>query len=237
MFKNQDMNRNQVYATLVITYLFLFALIFNRRPILRAFGKESTVEVKKTIHHIRAESEWNIVHADSCVSLIQDGDIVLRAGTDRLSELFKKFNVYDQSYSHAGILMVENGYPMVYNMNAPSSNPFKPIRRDSIQRFVDPFENTSYAVYRSDLSVQKRKKLKRLLVDYYNQRVPFDPSFDLSTDSAFYGNELVYKTFLQITDDSTFFSTTMAGGYEFVTTDNLFYKQGNKLVCKIVYKQ
>ncbi len=231
------MNRNKVYATLVISYLFLFALIFNRRPILSAFGKETAIEVKKTIHHIRAESEWNIVHADSCTKLVRDGDIIFRAGTDRLSELFKKFNVYDQNYSHAGILMIENGYPMVYNMNAPASDPYRPIRRDSIQRFVDPFENTSFVVYRAELSKEKQNELKNLLVGYYNQRLSFDPNFDLSTDSLFYGNELVYKSFTQVTEDSAYFSTTLAGGYEFITTDNLFYKQGSKLVCKIVYKQ
>lgn len=231
------MDRDRVYTIVIISYLFLFALVFNRRLIYKAFGKETTIEVKKTIHHLRAENSWNIVHADSCVTLIQDGDIVFRSGTDRIAELFKGFNVYDPSYSHAGILMIENGYPMVYNMDASSNNPRQAIQRDSIQNFINPFDNTAYAVYRTPISKEQQHALKQQLVEYYNQHFPFDPSFNLSSDSAFYGNELVYKTFLAVTEDSTWFSTTQAGGYKFITTDNLFYNLNNKLVCKIIYKQ
>lgn len=231
------MNRDRVYTIVIISYLFIFALIFNRRLIYRAFGKETTVEVKKTIHHVRAENTWNIVHADSCTSLIQDGDIVFRSGTDRISELFKGFNVYDPSYSHAGIIIIENGYPMVYNMEGTSENPKNPIQRDSIQNFINPFDNTSFAVYRTSLSVTQQHELKKLLVEYYIDRLPFDPHFNLFSDSSFYGNELIYKSFLTVTKDSTWFSTTQAGGYTFITTDNLFHNLDNKLVCKIVYKQ
>jgi len=232
------MDKHRLYAYLTIGYLVFFVLIFSRRPILKAMGKEdTTVVVQKTIHHIRAENQWNIIHADSCLHLVKDGDIVLRSGTDRMSELFKKFNTIDPSYSHAGIVMIENGYPMVYNMNATKEHPHLPIRRDSIQNFVGPFDNTAYAVYRVGLTVQEKKELKNLLVEYYNNALPFDANFDLKNDSAFYGTELVYKSFITIKEDEDFFPTTLAGGYEFVSTDNLFKKPGLKMVCKIIYKQ
>lgn len=232
------MDRHRLYAYLTIGYLVFFALVFSRRPLLKAMGKEDTTQiVQKTIHHYRAENQWNIIHADSCIHLVKDGDIVLRSGTDRIAELFKKFNTIDPSYSHAGIVMIENGYPMVYNMNANKENPYLPIRRDSIQSFVGPFDNTAYAVYRVELDAKEKEDLKNLLVSYYNNALPFDPNFDLNNDSAFYGTELVYKSFIKIKEDEEFFPTTLAGGFEFIATDNLYKKPDLKMVCKIIYKQ
>lgn len=231
------MKGRKLYLTLVIIYLSFFLLVFSRHLIFSALGMETNVEEVKTIHHVRAENAWNIVHADTCLSLVKDGDIVLRSGVDRMSELFKSQNAVDRAYSHAGIIMIENGYPMVYNMNADAKNPHLPIRRDSLINFVSPFDNIAYAVYRNPIGEKEIKNLKTTLVNWYNERLPFDPHFNLDIDTALYGNEMVAKAMTMVSHDSSYFKTTFAGEYEFVSTDNLFKHEEIKLICKIVYRQ
>ena len=45
--------------------------------------------------------------------LVQDGDIIARDYVDPLSQAIKRFNRIDPSYSHAGIVIIENGYPLL----------------------------------------------------------------------------------------------------------------------------
>jgi len=48
---------------------------------------------------------------DSGVALLQSGDIVLRMGMGADSYLLAQMNRTNKSYSHCGIVMMENGYP------------------------------------------------------------------------------------------------------------------------------
>ena len=45
--------------------------------------------------------------------LLKDGDIVTRLNQDPASYFIKNFNRNDKSYSHAGIVVIEKGYPFV----------------------------------------------------------------------------------------------------------------------------
>src|SRR5687768_13423757 len=64
------------------------------------------------------------------LSLLQEGDLVLRLNHDPASQFIKYFNRNDKSYSHAGIVLFENGYPYVYHIVNGEENPGEQIKKD-----------------------------------------------------------------------------------------------------------
>ena len=224
------------HSALLISLLVIFFLVFNRRHILNVVDPQPVI-IHNSPNMIRAANPWNIAHADSCYSLLQDGDLVLRAGSDAISDLFKRVNSRDKSYSHAGLIFYESGYPMVYNSIGTAENPYAIVQRDSMKNFISPFDNTAYAIYRYKLNKREIGNLHDEMIKYYQEKRRFDPHFDLETDSLLYCTEIVYKGLEAATGQKGYLSTTLAGKFEFVAVDDLFIKSDIKLVCKIVYKQ
>ncbi|HJW18357.1 MAG TPA: hypothetical protein VJ499_14600, partial [Flavisolibacter sp.] len=68
-------------------------------------------------------------------SIVRNGDIIVRDYMDPLSQGIKRFNRIDPSYSHAGIVFIENGYPFVYHMLPGRYNKQGNLCRDSLKRF------------------------------------------------------------------------------------------------------
>ena len=63
--------------------------------------------------------------------LLKDGDIVLRRYNSPASEIIRDFNRGDKSYSHAGVVLMEGGCPMVYHIMPSEDNRKGIIRKDS----------------------------------------------------------------------------------------------------------
>lgn len=234
---NQPGNTNRkLHGALLIAMLLLFALVYNRKILLNWYSPQPVI-AENTPNMRRAANSWNRFHADSCAQIVRDGDLVLRSGSDAISSLFKKVNTRDKSYSHAGIVFIENGCPIVYNLIGNADDPKALIRRDSLSRFIGPYDNTGYGVYRYKLSKNQVGKLHDLCVRYFKEKRRFDPHFDLETDNALYCTEFVYKAMIEVTGDKKYLETTQMANFSFVSVDNLFLKKDIKLICKIVYIQ
>ncbi|PSK90154.1 permuted papain-like amidase YaeF/Yiix C92 family enzyme [Taibaiella chishuiensis] len=230
-------NKNRkLHGALLIAMLVVFLVVYNRKLLMDWYDPQPAAVVH-TPNMRRAANPWNRYHADSCIQIVKDGDLVLRSGSDAISALFKKVNTRDKSYSHAGIVFIENGYPMVYNLIGNAEDPEAVLRRDSLSAFISPHDNTAYAVYRYKLSRQQVEKLHDLSIRYFKEKRRFDPHFDLATDSSLYCTEFVYKAMIEVTGDKKYLGTTQTANFSFVSVDNLFLKKGIKLVCKIVYIQ
>jgi len=167
-----------------------------------------------------------------------DGDLVLRTGTDAVSEMFRKVNTHDKTYSHAGLVFMENGIPVVYNFMGSAEHPHAPMRRDSLNSFIDPYNNSGFAVYRFKLSAKEKEKLHDISIRYFKEGRRFDPNFNLETDSLLYCTEYIYKALNEASGKKDYFPFTEMGDFKFIAIDDLyFHKKDMKLICKIGYKQ
>ncbi len=236
MNHSQEHKNRKLQGALLIAMLVLFAVVYNRRWIMNRIDPQPVAAIE-TPGSGRAANPWNKARADSCMRMVKDGDLVLRSGSDALSALFKKVNTKDKSYSHAGIVFIENGYPFVYNSIGSADNPRALLRRDSLAAYVGPAANLGYAIYRYRLRPAQVNKLHDVVIRYFKEKRSFDPHFDLATDSALYCTEFVYKAVIETTGDKQYLPVTKASGFSFVAVDNLFLRKDMTLVCRIAYIQ
>lgn len=230
-------NKNRkLEGGLLIAMLLLFVLVFNRGHIM-GYIDPKPVPVVNTPGMIRSQNLWNRTHADSCLRIVKDGDLVLRSGSDAISDLFRRVNTRDKTFSHAGIVFIENGYPFVYNCIGSADDPYALLRRDSLSAYIGPESNLGYAVYRYRLRNTQLSRLHDIAVQYFKEKRTFDPRFDLGSDTALYCTEFVYKALREATGDPGYLPVTEASGFSYVSVDNLFQRKDMSLICKIAYKQ
>ena len=101
-----------------------------------------------------AEAKKNaraFLQIDSVKKMIHTGDMVLRTGNDFTSESLRSLNQRDQTYSHCGIVSIENDSLFVYHSLGGEWNPDQKIRRDLLEIFAEPYSNKGIGVYRFNL--------------------------------------------------------------------------------------
>ncbi len=173
---------------------------------------------------------------DSCIALMRTGDLLLRTGRDMTSRIFREMNQVDKTYSHAGLVVVENGYPFVYHSIGGEDNPDERLRRDSASFFISSVFNTGFGIARYQLSDSAINQLVSSVYQKFEMRPLFDMDFDLSTDDKLYCSEFVYKVMLEVTGDTGYIPRTSLLGHNFVGIDNLFMNPNAILVCELKYK-
>ncbi|XZF12711.1 hypothetical protein ACTHGU_13065 [Chitinophagaceae bacterium MMS25-I14] len=185
---------------------------------------------------LRASDPVNRRMADSCIGLLHSGDLLLRTGNDVTSYMLSQFNQSDKTYSHCGIVMVENGYPFVYHSIGGEDNPDERMRRDSASFFISAVHNLGFGIARYSFSPQQLGSLQAIVRRYYKSRPLFDMDFDLATNDKLYCAEFIYKSVIEATGDSLFIHPTAILGYKFIGVDNLFVNPHAKTICEVRYK-
>ncbi len=184
----------------------------------------------------REHNPHNQAAIDSTLSLLRDGDLVLRTGADAISVMLRQMNLRDKTYSHCGIVMIENGYPFVYHSIGGEDNPDERLRRDSASFFFSPVYNERLGVARLDLQPGQIEQLRQITQRYFAARVPFDMDFDLQTDDRLYCAEFVYKSVREATGDTSYFDKTKLLARTYVGVDNLTGGPHAKIICDVRYK-
>lgn len=132
-------------------------------------------------------------------ALLQEGDLVVRLGQDPSSIIIKNFNRQDKSYSHAGLVLFENGLPFIFHIVNGEENPEGTLRKDSLSRFCNPKRNTSFGIYRYNLASAEIKKLKALIYDWKQKKVQFDSTFNMASNDKMYCSEMISKALAKAT--------------------------------------
>jgi Permuted papain-like amidase enzyme, YaeF/YiiX, C92 family len=127
------------------------------------------------------------------MTLLQDGDLVLRNGQEISSQLIRQFSRQDQSYSHSGIVFYENGYPYVYHIVPGEENPDGRLKADSFSHFCNPRKNDRFAIYRYDLNDSELNRFHQQVLSWYAAGIRYDSSFNLATDDRMYCSEMIRK--------------------------------------------
>ena len=187
-------------------------------------------------------------------SLLKEGDLVLRLNTDPASQYIKNFSRTDKSYSHAGIVIVENGYPYVYHIVNGTENPGEKLRKDSLKQFCNPRRNLGFGIYRYNLSSSETGSLHKLLQQWYAKGIGFDSVFNFRSNDKMYCSEMVSKALTKATHkrivpaavvltaaEAGLFSAYMHLPYSYTSTmgvvpiDNLYLHADCRLVKRYKY--
>ena len=197
-------------------------------------------EAPKTLpvipYDLLAANTANKKIVDTAISLLRSGYIVLRMGAGADSRMLAQMNQKNRSFSHCGIVMIEDGYPFVYHSIGGEDNPDERLRRDSAKFFFSPKHNTAIAVVKYDLSDKEVDNLTKTVQAYYAQRPRFDMKFDLKSDDKLYCAEFVYKAVNKAVNDTAYITTTTAAGYTFVGIDDLFVNPHAHIVWQTAFK-
>jgi hypothetical protein len=140
-----------------------------------------------------ASIKRHYLQIDSVRPLLRSGDIIFRNGTDEVSRAARSMNRIDTSFSHCGILMIENDSAMVYNAIGGIYNPDQKLRRELLDSFLLPREADRFAVYRYHLDGKQADSLQKIVRAYYAAGLPFDMFFNVQTDDKMYCSEFVFK--------------------------------------------
>lgn len=141
-------------------------------------------------------------------TLLKEGDLVTRLNQDPTSQFIKNFNRQDKSYSHAGIVLFENGYPYIYHIVNGEENPDEKLRKDSLSGFCNPRKNIAYGIFRYEMGAGEIKRLKDLIHKWYIKGVRFDSTFNLKTDDRMYCSEMIRKALARATGKRILIGTT-----------------------------
>ena len=189
-----------------------------------------------TYQRLPKTNHENKQKVDSAISMLRSGYIVLRMGLGADSRLLSQMNRKDKSYSHCGIVMVEDGYPFVYHSIGGEDNPDERLRRDSAKIFFSPRNNIAIAIVTYNFTTGNEKALRKVVSDYYARRPKFDLKFDLKSDDKLYCSEFVYKAINKTMQDTTYIRPTEVAGLRFVGIDDLFVNPHAHIVWQTVFK-
>lgn len=165
-------------------------------------------------------------------SVLQTGDLIFRNGNDEVSAAARSFNRKDTSYSHCGLVLLENDSVFVYHALGGVYNPSQKLLREPLEAFCNPAENNAVAAYRYPLSASQLSILQAAARGYYAAGVKFDLYFNFLSDDRMYCAEFVFKTLNKALGnalDAWVRTDTIPFG---VTTDDLFLHPGARLLKK-----
>ncbi len=231
----RNMYRSLLIISLVILLIFSFvtiAYLCHWTGGTKKMANQGTIDDRTS----RNNDPWNKHAVDTAATILQTGDLVLRDGIDVTSDLLRQMNQTDKTYSHCGLVVVENGYPFVYHSIGGEDNPDARMRRDSASFFFSPYNNFRFGIARYAISDAVKERVKKIIWTSYKQHIRFDMDFDLKTDDKLYCAEFVYKTMNKATGDNQFILPTKVMGYTFVGTDNLFVNPHTRMIWQVKFK-
>lgn len=132
-------------------------------------------------------------------SMIEDGDLVCRAGTDIISFSIANFSMQDKEYSHSGIAFKEDGQIYIYHVYAGAENPDAVVMRQPLDSFCNPHIEKGYGVFRYNMNPSERAALHEILKKHFIEKMKFDKLFDLKTDDTQYCAEMISKALRKAT--------------------------------------
>jgi len=172
---------------------------------------------------------------DSLKPLLRSGDLILRNGTDATSRATRKFNRKDTSFSHCGIIAVEDGSAWVYHAIGGSYNPSQSLKKEPLDSFSKPGENDRIAVYRYRLTTQEQQRLTAIVQEHYKNRLPFDLFFNFETNDRMYCSEFVFKSLDKTMGGRLLPIARQQPEPVYISIDDLFLNPYTDLVKKIEY--
>ncbi len=179
---------------------------------------------------------YNYSLVDNTKKLIHNGDIIFRNGTDEVSRAARTMNRADTSYSHCGLVFIENDTVFVYHALGGSYNPSQKLRRDPIDSFCTPKDHDRFALYRYNMNNVMIEKLATTVSGYYKAGLRFDLYFNFFSDDKMYCSEFVFKSLNKAYGGSlNKYIRTDKAPYG-IAIDDIFLNEHSKPVKRVEFK-
>lgn len=157
--------------------------------------------------------------------LIEPGDIICRYCGGLWSEMFRRLSGTEKRFSHAGIVVRDNGRLWVIHAAANDCTGRGEVAKVLFEDFAA--EAKDFAVYRVTRGFEVRELIALNALGCLGR--PFDTAFDLSTDEALYCTELVWRC-VNAAAGEEIIGTTKAGHRRIVALDDCHDRPGLLLV-------
>ena len=184
----------------------------------------------------RASLPENIRMQKTMIEKLKTGDVVTRLGNDIISEMISQLNRNDRSFSHCGLVVVEDGYPMVYHSIGGEDNPDERLRRDSVQIFWSGKTNFAIGAFRYRLDERTISRLTDSVHACFERRPLFDMQFNLEDDDKMYCAEFIAKMFNRATDSADYISTSTLAGKAYYPIESVFNNLHTYEIGRYTYK-
>ncbi len=229
----KKMTRIRVHFSYLAAAVFAAALCFSACNHPAEKNKEDkTVAAQWQQHRLQL---YNDTIFPKAIAVVHSGDMVTRLGTDITSEMLRQMNQADQSFSHCGIASIENDTVFIYHAIGGEFNPDQKIKRETLYSFGHPHDNKSIGIFRPATDSSKIKTLLSIAQGAFQNGMPFDMDFDYATDDRQYCAEFVAKSYSRAIADSSWFSFSTKGKFQYLAVDNLFQTTLMKEVLRFSY--
>lgn len=179
--------------------------------------------------------KYNTVVYSKMLSMVEPGDIITRCGIDLTSEILRRLNKKDRTFSHIGIASIENDTLFVYHAIGGEFNPDQKLRREMLWSFAHPDDNRMVALFRLNINKTQKKQIIAEVQRLYHNGVMFDMDFDWKTNDRLYCAEFVAKSVTHILEDTNYFHHTYIMGKEGIAVDDITTNKNCKLIGKWGY--
>ena len=200
---------------------------------------EPQLHLLKWSHEDSAAYKIFVQHAFSEIAgmkkMIRNGDLVTRTGNDFTSESLRSLNQKNKTYSHCGIVSIEQDSVFVYHAVGGEFNPDQKLMRESFEEFSEPYNNRGIGLFRFSISEKEIISMTDTAKMFYKNGLMFDLDFDLTSNDRMYCAEFVSKTY-QKASLSLVFSTSHIGKFDFVGVDDIFLHPDCRKIAAVVYK-
>lgn len=121
---------------------------------------------------------------------LENGDVIFRRENSFWGDIATSIARRDGSYSHTGIILLQNGSPYVVHAYADAKTNNAQV---SMQPLAEFLKNSSASAYfRLNFAPAIREEVAKQAFGYYQRKTPFDDKFSLDDDKAVYCTELVW---------------------------------------------
>lgn len=125
--------------------------------------------------------------------LLEDGQLITRSDNDFESMILQNFSRRERVYSHSGIVFKEDDVYMVYHCMGGEENPDGACKKEPFDSFVNPLQKTGFGIFQYQLFNKEKDSLHQVLESYFQQKIPFDASFNLKTSDSLYCSEMIWR--------------------------------------------
>ena len=177
--------------------------------------------------------KWEAARLDE--SLLRDGDLVLRHAKGFVSDAILPFSTNDPKYSHSGVVKKIDGKTYVLHASGGEENVSNTMKRDPLPLYCHPAAIFKFGVYRLDLDSLQRAEFVTQMERYYREGMEFDFDFDMKTDDRMYCSEMIYKSLVQVTQDTAYIPLSHVIEKPYVAIDNLYQNEHCTLLFEYEY--
>jgi hypothetical protein len=129
---------------------------------------------------------------------LESGDIVLVRGRSLRTAVVRLFEGNDDSYSHAGLVVLDRGMLFVIHASPDGATERDRVVKEPWSVFVAPERVSAVKVLRLASALERRGSMNAAVEEanrLFRDAVPFDHKFDLSTADRVYCTELVWRAY------------------------------------------